>query len=337
MKFCKILSIYIIIIFIYAIPISQANDELNFFRIATGASTENLYRMATAISAGISNPPDSGLCNDSDQKCGNAGLVAVAQSKSGAFANIKAIANGQIESAIISADVAFWAYSGRGPFGNDKAFDDLRVIANLSPIKAHIIVAKNSPYKKINDLQNAKIAIGGKNTSKSHMVKIILKANGLNIDDMNLIYMRPGPATDALTSSAIDAMALFGNEPIYVIKDMIKYANIRILPFDNIALRKIQMVHPFIEHAEIAINTYGNIAPIKTFQLGVQWVVNKNIDSELIFEITKKLWQGQSKYIFNNANPDIKFPNISDAIPYGYGPPLHTGAKKYYKEIGLYK
>ncbi len=344
MKYYNILSkliiksIYLSIFLLYAIHPSKAEDELNFFRIATGPSTENFYRMATAISAGISNPPDNSKCNKKHSAgCIETGLVAVAQSKSGAFANIAAIKNGKIESAIIPANMAFWAYNGRGPFIKDQAFDDLRVIANLSPVKAHIIVTKNSSYTTINDLINAKISIGGKNSFKSHMAKIMLRANNLDIDKMNLIYMRPGPAADAIINSTIDAMILFGNEPIYVIKDMIKHAKIRILSFNNIALRKTQIIHPFIGHAEIAANTYNNIEPIKTFQLGVQWVVHKNAGIDLIYAITKKFWQGESKAIFKNANPNIKFPNINDAVIYGSGPPLHEGAKKYYKGIGLYK
>lgn len=321
---------------LFAASTLQAAEPLSFFRIGTGPSTETLYRLGTAISAGISRPPGGSPC-DEGGVCGVPGLIAVAQSKSGSLANIKAVRDGKLEAALVSADMAFWAYVGRGPFTKDGPFDDLRIIANLTPVKAHIIVRKNSPYRSIKDLQNARVSTGEENTGENYTAKIILQAHKLKIDEMNLLHMRPGPASDGIINSTVDAMIIFGTEPVALISDLTRYVDIRLLPFTNVTLRKVQNLYPFIRRADIPLDTYPDVKPTKTFQLGVQWIVHKNADPELIEAITRAFWQGQTEKIFKNDAPDTVFPNKKFAVPYGWGAPLHIGAKSYYTEAGIYK
>jgi len=327
---------YASILLVLWVASASAAEPLTFFRIGTGPSTETLYRFGTAISAGISRPPGGSPC-DEGGICGVPGLIAVTQSKSGSLENIKAIRDGQLESALVSADMAFWAYVGRGPFQEDGAFDDLRVITNLTPVKAHIIVRKDSSYQLVNDLKNARVSIGQADTGESYTAKIMLRAHKLELDKMSLVNMRPGPASDAITNSTIDAMILFGTDPVSVISDLTRNTDIRILPFTNVTIRKVQNLYPFIRRSDILANTYQNVPPTKTFQLGVQWIVHKNADPELIAAITKAFWQGQTEEIFKNDNPNITFPGKDYAVPYGWGAPLHSGAKNYYSEIDIFK
>ena len=126
------LFLNLIVCLLCASQASNAADPLTFFRIGTGASTETLYRLGTAISAGISRPPGGSPC-DEGGICGVPGLIAVTQSKSGSLANLKAVRDGQLEAALVSADMAFLAFVGRGPFAEEGSFDDLRIIANLTP------------------------------------------------------------------------------------------------------------------------------------------------------------------------------------------------------------
>ena len=189
----------------------------------------------------------------------------------------------------------------------------------------------------VNDLKNATVSIGEMNTGQSYTAKVVLRAHRLSLDEMVLVNLRPGSATDALTNSTIDAMILFGTEPISVISDLTRYTDIRLLPFTNLTLRKLQNIYPFIRRADIPLNTYRNVTPTTTFQLGVQWIVHKNADPKLIEAITRAFWQGQTEEIFKNDNPDIAFPVKKLAIPRGWGAPLHDGAKVYYKEAGLFQ
>ena len=110
-------------------------QDVRFFRIGTGATSGTYFSIGGLIANVISNPPGSRAC-DRGGSCGVPGLIAVAQSTQGSVENVKAIIDGQLESALAQADVAYWAYHGTGMFREQGPSRGLRAIAHLllSPV-----------------------------------------------------------------------------------------------------------------------------------------------------------------------------------------------------------
>jgi TRAP transporter TAXI family solute receptor len=93
---------------------SRADDALRFFRIGTAATTGTYFQIGGMLANVISKPPGSRDC-DEGGSCGVPGLVAVAQATPGSAENAADVASGQIESALIQADIAHWAFAGSWP------------------------------------------------------------------------------------------------------------------------------------------------------------------------------------------------------------------------------
>ncbi|MDF1747712.1 MAG: TAXI family TRAP transporter solute-binding subunit [Alphaproteobacteria bacterium] len=314
-------------------PLSAQEETptLSFFRIGTGPSAETLYSLGTAISAGISRPPGSSPC-DEGGICGVPGLIAVAQTRAGSIPNIRDIRDGVLESALVHADMAYWAFTGGGPFADETSVPDLRVIADLIPVSLHIVVRADSGIDSIRDLKGRTVSFGARGAGTATIVNTLLRLNGLNLQDVKPLYLRPGPAADHLITGVIDAFFEMGAAPIDAIRELQQEEAIKLLTVDGAAQQTLKGFFPFLSAGEIPKDTYHKIDTVSTVKLGVKWVVKEKMDFGLIESITRALWQSSTADLFNHNNPGLTFPTVEQGRPKGLVP-VHPGAQAYYDTV----
>jgi len=69
---------------------------------------------------------------------------------------------------------------------------------------------------------------------------------------------------------------------------------------------------------------------------GAQWVTSANQDATLVYNITKALWSDNTRKALDAGHAKGKSIVRAGAIV-GAGIPIHAGAEKFYKEVGLLK
>lgn len=304
-------------------------SRLTFFRIGTGPTAETLYALGTAISAGISRPPGGSPC-DEGGVCGVPGLIAVAQSRDGSISSIRDLRDGELESALIHADIAYWALTGGGPFSEEPGVPDLRVIADLIPVSMHAVVRADSTVTKFRELKGKTVSLGPRDSGVAQFVEMLLRINGVTLNDIEPLYLRPGPASDAMLTGDIDAFFDMGAAPIDAVSELNQELPIRLLPIDRNSIQTLRGFFPFLKDGMIASNAYADVAETTTLTLGVQWVTRAPTDPVLIGDITRALWQSDTAELFNLNNPGHRFPSIREGRQDGLVP-LHPGAASYYE------
>lgn len=309
------------------------NDRLTFFRIGTGPTAETLYALGTAISAGISRPPGGSPC-DEGGVCGVPGLIAVAQSKGGSIANLEALAEGDLESALVHADMAYWAYNAAGPFQDKAPFEDLRVIANLTPVMLHVVVRADSDIDEFDDLAGRAVSLGPEGSGTVSNARLLLRTQGVGLEDVKVRNLNPGPAADALAAGEIDAFFEIGGAPVSAIAALAERTPIRLLPIEGYAARQMQSLYPFLDSGTISGGLYKGVPETPTLWLGVQWVTRADRPAALIQEIARALWRGTSRELFVLDNPQGHFPRLEEAARDTVAP-LHPGARAFYENAGL--
>ena len=55
---------------------------------------------------------------------------------------------------------------------------------------------------------------------------------------------------------------------------------------------------------------------------------------QLVYEITRALWHDNSRHLLDKGHPKGQLIRLETAL-HGLGAPLHPGAERYYREIGL--
>ena len=70
--------------------------------------------------------------------------------------------------------------------------------------------------------------------------------------------------------------------------------------------------------------------------VGAQWTTSSKQPADLVYELTKALWSDKTRTAMDHGHAKGKEIRKETALQ-GVGIPLHAGAEKFYKEIGLIK
>jgi uncharacterized protein len=309
-------------------------QETRFFRIGTAATGGSFFEVGGLIAGAISGPTEGPLCGRGGS-CGVRGLVAVAQATPGSVENLKLINGGQIESGFAQADLAGWAYHGSKIFAEAGPQRQLRTIASLFPEAAHLVVRADSPIHKLADLKGKRVSLGESGSGTAADAVVFLSSAGFREKDLIRKFLRPGPAAEELKSGEIDAFFLVGGSPVPAIRDLASTIPIRLVPFDDALLDKLKKDFSFYHRTVIPAGLYPGVDS-ETVSLGFYalWLVNADIDADLVYAITQSLWHQGTRRLLDAIDPLGKRIQLSEALN-GLSAPLHPGAIRYYREQGL--
>ena len=299
-----------------------AAQAQQFFRIGTGGTAGTYYPVGGMIANAVSQPGK---------------VVVTAQASNGSLANVTGIAGGAIESGFSQADVASWAYTGKGAFEGKPTITGLRLIANLFPESVHIVARKGSGIKSVADLKGKRVALDEPGSGTLINARTILAAYGIKESDLKPEYIKPNQAGDKLKDGALDAFFFTGGSPAGAIAELASSgAGIELVPIDGPQADAIRKSDSFFAPDTIADGTYKGVGAVKTLAVGAQWVTSDKADANTVYEITKALFSDAGQKAMGAGHAKGKFITKENAVK-GAGIPFHPGAERFYKEAGVLK
>ena len=313
--------------------LAQSDEKMRFFRIGTGGIAGTYYPIAGMIAYAVSNPPGSIPCEEGGN-CGPEGLVIIAQSASGSVANAKHINQGKLESGFVQSDIAYWAYTGTGKFNKQPPNRNLRSITSLYSESIHIVVRKGSGIKSIHDLVGKRVSIDEPGSGTLIEAEIVLNAYGINREDIKVEFMKADLAVQRMRDSKLDAFFIVAGYPAKAVTELSNESEIELLSIDGLQAERLLKRHRFFSQASIPANTYGNVEEVATLNVGAQWIVESSTDADLVYEITKTLWNKASRKLLDSGHTKGKNITLESALD-GLAVPLHPGARRFYNEVGL--
>ncbi len=314
-------------------PSPGAAQDITFFRIGTGPSDSTYFPIGGLLANIASNPPGSRPC-DEGGSCGVPGLIAVAQSTEGALYNLEAIGRGELESGLSQADIAHWAFNGSGPFAEGGEISSLSAIANLYPEAIHVVVRKDAGIEEMADLAGKRVSIGPPQSGTHVEAVIILEAYGLLPDDLVAFELLPGPASDLMREGRLDAFFVVGGVPVKAVADLVEDVEIALLPLGGEAADRLIARYPFIAVGVIPAAAYKSTRNTLTLAVGAEWIVSTTVEEELVYGLTRALWHESTRKLLDRGHPDGRWIQLETALQ-GLAIPLHPGAERYYREVGM--
>ena len=312
---------------------NAAAQELNFFTIGTGGTAYTYYPVGGVIANAISKPPGSRECGEGGS-CGVEGLIASAVSSSGSVDNVNAIISGLRNSGFAQSDVAYWAYTGTGTMEGKEPAEDLRTIAALFEEHIHLVALADSGINSVADLAGKRVSLDEPGSGTYVDANLILEANGLSADDVTAEALKGGAAAEALRNGKIDAFFVVAGYPTGSLVELASAANIKLVPIDGPGAASLTEKYGFFASSDIPEGTYEGVAATTTVSVGAQWFTSANEDEELIYNITRALWNDESRKLLDVGH--AKGQTITpDTALNGVGVPLHPGAERFYREAGL--
>ena len=308
-------------------------QEMRFFRIGTGGVAGTYYPIAGLIADIISNPPGARPC-EKGGSCGVPGLVAIAQSSNGAVANVDAIASGALESGFAQSDVAYWAYTGTGIYEGEGKIENLRGIANLYPESIHIVARMESGIESVRDLRGKRVSLDEPGSGTLVDARIILDAFGLSENDLTPSYVKPHQASAMMDEGQLDAFVIVAGYPTGSVLELCASAGCELVPIHGPEVDALLERYPFFAKDTIPAHTYPGVGQTETLSVGAQWLVGAEIDADLVYGITKALWHDNARILLEDGHAKGRAITLETALD-GVSIPLHPGAERYYREVGL--
>lgn len=302
-----------------AAPVAQAQQ---FFRIGTGGTAGTYYPVGGMIANVVSQPGR---------------IAATAQASAGSVANVSAVLSGAAESGLSQADVATWAYTGKGVWEGRPPVTGLRLVANLYPESVHIVVRKGSGIRSVADLKGKRVALDEPGSGTLINARTILAAYGLKDADLRAEYIKPNQAGDKLKDGALDAFFFTGGAPAGAIAELASSGTgIELLAIDGPQADTLKKTSGFFATDSIPADTYKGVPAVKTLAVGAQWVTSDKVDANLVYEIVKALYSDAGQKAMAAGHAKGRYITRENAVQ-GAGIPFHPGAERFYREVGVLK
>lgn len=301
------------------------------FQIATGPSSGTYWPIGQMLASIISHPPGIARCDD-DTRCGPVGLIAAARASEGSIANARAVAENRVSSGLAQADIAADAFAGRGVFKADGKLDDLRAIAALFPETVHIVVLASSKIKEIKDLRGKRVSIDAAGSGTNATARTILGAFKITEKRAKFAFENAESSLEMLKNNQLDAFFFVGGAPLGVVEELAAQGKIRLLPVAGAEIDALVKDAPYLVKAEIPAGTYQNMPAVPTIQVRAIWLVNASVPDDLVFAITRALFNPENRSLLDSGHPKGKLIQLSTARD-GLPVPLHPGAEKFYATV----
>ena len=310
-------------------------QEMKFWRIGTGSAGGTYFPIGGLIANAISNPPGSRPC-DKGGNCGVPGLVAIAQSTNASVANCTAIQNGQMEAGLTGAQTAYEAFTGSPKF-KGKKYDKLRLLANLFPEDLQLVLPKGAKLNSIQDLKGKRVGIAQAGSGTQNTVVAFLEAAGITRDDISEAELNNTQSAQRIADGQLDAYFYAAGTPTAAMIQLDSTRGMELYSFSDAERDLIHKVAPFYVLSVIPANTYEGIKyDVKTNAVNAQFVTNIDQPEELVYQITKALWNESTRRLLDNGHAKGKVITLDTALV-SVLIPLHPGAERFYKEKGMIK
>lgn len=307
--------------------------------IATAAEKRS-YILSTASTGGTYYPVGVALATLSKIKLEpkhNFSLAAI--SSAGSSENVKLLNDNEAQFAILQGLYGAWAWQGEGPFKVTGPQTKLRSVSMLWQNVEHFIIrtelVKNGTIDDLNQLSGKKFSIGKKNSGTEGSGLQIMSSLNIDSENFNMAYLGYGGSANALQNGSIDGMNIPAGMPVSAVTRAFAVLDkdIQILNFTDQQREKVNQKFDLWSKFVIPANTYpGQEKAVNTIAQPNFLAVREDISEDDVYLLTKTIYENLP--FLNGIHKSTKAMAIEKAIA-GLPLPLHPGAARYYKEVGL--
>lgn len=306
----------------------RAAEERNYI-LSTASTGGTYYPVGVAIST---------LTKVKLQPKQKIGMSAINSAGSGE--NVRLLREGEAQFAILQGLFGHYAATGTGPVEADGPQTELRSVTMLWQNVEQFIVsasaAKTGTIEDIVALKGESVALGKQNSGTIGSNRTILKEFGLDIEkDYTLVHGGYGPSADAVADGKAVAMSTPAGVPTGAVTKLFasKGEDVKLLSFTPEQAAKADGGKGLWTEYTIPAGTYpGQNEDVKTIAQPNFLATRADVDEEAVYMITKTMYENLP--FLNAIHPATKAMSVERAIA-GLPLPLHPGAARYYKEVGI--
>ncbi len=296
---------------------AQASDYIN---ILTGGTSGVYYPMGVALSK---------IYNDQID-----GAKTSVQSTKASVENLNLIQIGRGELGFALGDSVNSAWQGDKDAGFPQKLDKLRGLTAIYPNYIQIVASRESAIRSLADLKGKRVSVGAPRSGTELNARRVFGAAGLSYDDFSRVeYLPFGQSVELIKNRQIDATLQSAGLGVASIRDLSTAVDITIVPVSAEVAKALN--NPAYISTTIPAGTYeGQDADVSTVAVVNFLVTSTNVSDDAAYQMARQLFENRDRLeAAHAAGRQIKLENALNGMPV----PLHPGAERYYREVGLIK
>lgn len=312
-----LISLCAIVLMIFCLGTEKAEGKAKFISIATGGT------------GGVYYPYGGGLAEIWTRHV--PGVQAVAEVTGASVENTRLVHRGESLIGEIMNDVAYQAYFAEDRFKGKP--QKILAMFQMYPHHYHIVALKGSGIKTVYDLKGKRVSVGAPGSGTEFKTNLVFKVLGISYSDFKVHRLSFTEQANALKDGTIDVGIWDVAAPTSSIMDLATTRDIVIISFSDEDIKKIVQAYPFYSPYILPPGVYkGQDYPVKNPSVWNTVICNADMPEDLVYKLTKAVFQNRD--YLEKIHPFAKYTTPENAI--NASPiPLHPGAIKYYRELGL--
>mgnify|MGYP000916182975 CR=1 FL=1 len=308
--------IFLAMMFAVIVVFSGCGGKVSL-KMATGGTTGTYYAFSGAVSQVLSSKIDN--------------LSFDVQSTGASKANIFLVADKEADIAIVQNDVMYYASKGIDLFAEEGAVEGFSAMAGCYAEVCQIV--SKSSITSIEDLRGKRVSVGDIGSGCEFNARQILDVYGMSFDDIQVNNLSFGDSATALKDDKIDAFFCVAGAPTTAVVELATSNAINVLEIDDEHAEKLIADYPFYTKFNVPGGAYKGVdSDVQTVAVVATYIVSNDLDEKIVYEMTKALFENADEIAAAHPKGAELNPEYSVS---GISIPMHPGALKYYKEIGV--
>ena len=305
------------------------------FTLALGApavAADQFVNVLTGGTSGVYYPLGVALANVIGKEL--PGVKTSGQATNASVENLNLLQAGRGEIAFTLGDSLSDAWKGNEEAGFKTPLKKLRGVAAIYPNYIQIVARADAGIKTLADLKGKKISVGAPKSGTELNARAILGAAGLTYKDFSKVeYLSFGESVELMKNRQLDVTLQSAGLGVASLKDLATSMDIVVVAVPPELVKKVG--DPAYIVATIPANTYnGQTTPVPGVAVQNYLVTREDLSADTVYHVTKAFWTSLDQ--LSNAHVAAKAIELKQALD-GMPVPLHPGAEKYYREVGLIK
>jgi len=256
------------------------------------------------------------------------------QSTKASVENLNLLEAGRGELAFTLGDSLSDAWKGNADAGFKQPLKKLRAVAGIYPNYIQIVASADSGIRTLADLKGKRISVGAPKSGTELNARAVLKGAGLSYKDFAKVeYLPFGESVELMKNRQLDVTLQSAGLGVSSLRDLATSQKIVVVPIPADVVKKIG--DPAYQPAMIPAHTYeGQDQDVPAVAIQNFLVTHAGVPADVVYKMVKAVFENKDALVAaHTAAKAIDKANAVKSVPV----PLHPGAQKYFKEIGMLK
>ncbi len=288
-------------------------------------AAKKVYSIGAASPGGTYYPYASGWSELLKKK---ADMDVIVEVTGGATDNIRLVDSGEVEFGMATISTAYEAFQGMAPW--TRKHTNIRAIIPSYTNFFHFYVRGGIGINNVHDLAGKRVQLGPAGSTQDYYGRAILKV--LGIEPARIINVPYSDANNMIKDGLLDAAFLTAGLPNSSILELEVTHNISVIGISGKDAEKFIKEYPYFAVVDIPGGTY-KCAPkaVPTLTSTNFIIANKDVPADVVYKAVKATFANVDIIQASHKSAKETKPEAASLSFI----PLHAGAVKYYREVGI--